>query len=68
MRLTVNGRPREVDGDLTILELLQRFEVNPVLVAVEHNGEIVRREGFGQVPLKEGDALEIIHMVGGGCL
>lgn len=66
MQLTVNGKPRQVDGHVTILEFLQQAGVNPLLVAVEHNGEIVRREGYGQVRLTEGDALEIIHMVGGG--
>ena len=62
----MNGKPREVEQVVTLLEFLQRVGVNPLLVAVEHNGEIVRREGFGQVQLREGDALEIIHMVGGG--
>jgi thiamine biosynthesis protein ThiS len=66
MQLTVNGKPREVDGSLTILEFLQRAGVNPLLVAVEHNGEIVRRERFADVRLRQGDALEVIHMVGGG--
>jgi sulfur carrier protein len=40
--------------------------VNPVLVAVEHNGDIVKRDRFGEVLLADGDRLEIIHMVGGG--
>jgi thiamine biosynthesis protein ThiS len=66
MRLTVNGKPRAVDNVQTILEFLQAHDVNPQLVAVEHNGEIVRREQFAAARLSEGDTLEIIHMVGGG--
>jgi thiamine biosynthesis protein ThiS len=66
MQLTVNGKAREVEGEPTLLDFLQAHDVNPRLVAVEHNREIVRRERFGEIRLREGDTLEIIHMVGGG--
>lgn len=66
MRLTVNGKPREIAGVQTLLEFLQVHDVNPRLVAVEHNGEIVRRDHFADACLHDGDTLEIIHMVGGG--
>jgi thiamine biosynthesis protein ThiS len=62
----VNGKERQVEGSATLLDFLQSFNVNPALVAVEHNGEIIRRERFAEVPLQDGDQLEIIHMVGGG--
>ena len=66
MLLAVNGKQREVEGSLSILEFLQANEINHLLVAVEHNGEIIKRERLGEVPLNEGDTLEIIHVVGGG--
>jgi thiamine biosynthesis protein ThiS len=66
MKLTVNGKPREAADAGTILDFLQAQNVNPQLIAVEHNGEIIRRERYGEVALSEGDILEIVHMVGGG--
>jgi thiamine biosynthesis protein ThiS len=66
MQCTVNGKLREVDSGITLLRFLEERGVNPMLVAVEHNGEIIKRERFGEVPLTDGDRLEIIHMVGGG--
>ena len=66
MQLTVNGKPRDVQGAATIREFLEANSVKLALVAVEHNGEIIRRDRFGEVALAEGDQLEIIHMVGGG--
>jgi thiamine biosynthesis protein ThiS len=66
MKLTVNGKPREVDGPQTVLDFLLANEVNPQLVAVEHNGVILKRERYGEAELGEGDMLEIVHMVGGG--
>jgi len=66
MRLAVNGKPRDVEGEPTILQFLEANQLNPRLVAVEHNGDIIRRELLGEVQLREGDTLEILHMVGGG--
>jgi thiamine biosynthesis protein ThiS len=66
MQCTINGKLREVDSGITLLRFLEERGVNPMLVAVEHNGEIIKRERFGDVPLTDGDRLEIIHMVGGG--
>ena len=65
MQIKVNGKQREI-APCTLIELLEQFDVNPQLIAVEHNGEIVRRDGFEWVTLKDGDNLEIVHMVGGG--
>ena len=36
-------------------------------IAVERNGEIVPKAQFEQVMLSDGDVLEIVHFVGGGC-
>ena len=66
MRLIVNGKPRDVDGTTTLLDFLLSFNLNPALVAVELNAEIIRRDGFADIVLRDGDRLEIIHMVGGG--
>ena len=40
--------------------------INPRLIAVEYNGQIVRRDGYDAVLLAAGDKVEIVHMVGGG--
>ena len=68
MHIVVNGKGRDVEGEHTLLAFLEEHQVNPQLVAVEYNGDIVRRERFGDVLLQEGDKLEIVHMVGGGQL
>ncbi len=66
MRLMVNGKPRETEGPLTLLGYLESLGINPRIVAVEHNGEIVKRDRLGDKPLADGDVLEIVRMVGGG--
>ena len=66
MKLTVNGKPREAEAPITILGYLESLGINPQIVAVEHNGEIIRRPNLGEVQLSDGDVLEIVRMVGGG--
>jgi thiamine biosynthesis protein ThiS len=34
--------------------------------AIELNGEVIRRADHGATPLKEGDRLEVVRLVGGG--
>ena len=65
--VTVNGDARELPAGTTILELLQRHELDPRLVVVEHNRVILRdRDAFGDRALADGDVLELVHFVGGG--
>jgi len=64
--LTVNGKPRQVQGELTLPALLEQIGVDRRLVAVAHNGEVLRRDSYDRVCLRDGDRVEIVRMVGGG--
>jgi thiamine biosynthesis protein ThiS len=66
IQLKVNGKPREVEQPVSLLALLEQIGVDPRIVAVERNGEIVKRTLFGETPISAGDELEIVRMVGGG--
>ncbi|HET8654584.1 MAG TPA: sulfur carrier protein ThiS [Longimicrobiaceae bacterium] len=66
IRIRVNGDERTIPAGLTVHGLLEHFELQPRLVVVEHNGEILRRERYALVPVAPGDALELVHFVGGG--
>ena len=63
--LTVNGESRRTASS-TIAELVRELSLDPAKVAVEHNGTIAPRSELGQRRIAEGDALEIVHFVGGG--
>ena len=64
--VTVNGEPRRVPGPATLLDLLAHLGLDARTVVVELNREIVRRPRLGETPLAEGDAIELVHFVGGG--
>lgn len=64
--IAVNGEPRQVPTGLSVDALLRHLELQPRLVVVEHNGDILRRERYDAVPVSAGDSLELVHFVGGG--
>jgi thiamine biosynthesis protein ThiS len=66
MRIRVNGDEREVAPGSTVATLLDSLGLRPGAVVVERNGVIVPRDAFAATPLTEGDALEVVRLVGGG--
>lgn len=66
MEVVVNGTPRTVRPGVTLLQLLADLELDPRAVVVEHNRRIVRRPALGETPVAAGDAIELVHFVGGG--
>jgi len=64
--LTINGKPRTLDGELPVPELLRVLEIDARLVAVAVNGEVVRKKLHATTTVHDGDVVEIVRMVGGG--
>jgi len=65
MRVVVNGEMRDVPDGITVRGLIEHLElVGPV--AVEINRDIVPRATHASHPVRDGDAIEIVHFVGGG--
>ena len=67
MKLKINGEPQDFDSPLTLAGLIQQLGMKQDRVAIERNRDIVPREHWNQTQLAEGDQLEIVHFVGGGC-
>ena len=66
MDVVINGERKQITAGVTLLELLNELELDPRAVVVEHNRKIVRRVGLGDVTVNDGDAIELVHFVGGG--
>ena len=66
LHLTVNGDTRAVPGPATLTDLLSHLGLDPRMVVVELNREIVRRQYLSDRALKDGDSVELVHFVGGG--
>ena len=66
IQVRINGKDRDVDEGHTIRTLIESLELHPSLVVVELNREILSRDAYGEVPVQEGDVIELVHFVGGG--
>lgn len=66
MRLSINGESREVPDGLTVLALVQHLGLTDGPVAVEKNRAVVPRAEHAHTTLSDGDAVELVHFVGGG--
>ncbi len=66
MTVILNGDRFELDGPLTVSELLTRLDVDWRRVAVEHNLIVLKRATFDETVVGEGDQVEIVNFVGGG--
>jgi sulfur carrier protein len=72
MKLQINGEERTFaavadGGPSTLGALIESLAMKADRVAVELNREIVPRGQWADTNLAEGDRLEIVHFVGGGC-
>lgn len=64
--LHVNGEVKDCPSQLNLPQLLEHLGMNPRLVAVEYNGEILHRQFWENTEVQAGDRLEVVTIVGGG--
>ena len=66
VRVQLNGKMREIEGGHTVRSLLESLDLQPGMVVVELNRDILERDGYGDVGVADGDTIELVHFVGGG--
>jgi sulfur carrier protein len=66
IKLQVNGEPQNCEPKTRLPDLLEQLGLNPRLVAVEYNGEILHRQFWTETEMQNGDRLEVVTIVGGG--
>ena len=66
MTIQLNGEPFDISGPVTISALLATLNIDPRIVAVEHNVVVVKRQHYDDTFIADGDEVEIVRFVGGG--
>ncbi|WP_030909436.1 sulfur carrier protein ThiS [Streptomyces sp. NRRL F-5126] len=66
VRVSVNGRPREVAAATTLAALVATVTTAPSGVAAALNETVVPRGGWPGTALEEGDRVEVLTAVQGG--
>ena len=68
MKLIIAGEKKEYKDGLTVSELLDLEQVEtPQYVTVSINDEFAQSGAFAETILKDGDVVEFLYFMGGGC-
>ena len=65
MRVTINGKREEVQA-ATMADLLSAKGIEPRMVTIEQNGQMVSRDRLAETGIREDDQIEILFFMGGG--
>ncbi len=66
MNIVLNGEEINIADSLSVMGLIDLYELPATKVAVERNLEIVPKSAYVTTMLKENDTVEIVHFIGGG--
>jgi sulfur carrier protein len=66
LKIIVNGKEEIIEQDATIAGLIAQKSLNPTNIIVEYNYDLIKKENWEEIVLKEDDQLEILKFVGGG--
>ena len=67
MSITVNGKHTDLDGAVTVRELLTRSNVDmPDYVTVQINETIIASGEFDSRLIADGDVVDFLYYMGGG--
>ena len=66
IELTINGKPKQLDGPTPLATYVECLGVGPQRIAVAYNGTVLRKDEMPEVTLSDGDTVEIVRAVGGG--
>ena len=64
--IRLNGQPHAARAGQTVTDLLEELGLDPRVLVVEMNRQIIRQTELGEIRLEAGDVIELVHFVGGG--
>lgn len=69
MKITLNNREEILDTNKPILTLTELFELKKFSfknLVVKINGTLIKRDEYAAASFREGDKVDVIHMISGG--
>ena len=66
MTISLNGETADTCQAKTIAELIERYQLPPRSILVEHNGVALHRHEWELRTISEGDRIEFVRVVAGG--
>ncbi len=65
-KIQLNGKKIKIHTNLTIKDLVKKYNLKENKIAIELNGVILPRHRFNKRKLKNNDKVEIVQFIGGG--
>tara|TARA_B100001559_G_C16133880_1_gene454283 strand:+ start:159 stop:404 length:246 start_codon:yes stop_codon:yes gene_type:complete len=65
-KIQLNGKKIKIHTNLTIKDLVMKYNLKENKIAIELNGVIIPRHRFNKKKLKNNDKVEIVQFIGGG--
>ncbi|MDA0781287.1 MAG: sulfur carrier protein ThiS [Rickettsiales bacterium] len=66
MKIILNGKEAFLDENLSVNSLIANLDLDPRIVAIEKNREIIPASEYDNSVICDGDKIEIVQFVGGG--
>jgi sulfur carrier protein len=67
MKIILNNNPESFNEDsLTVNEVLERKNYTFKMLVIKLNGALVRKENYNNTRIKDGDDLNVLHLISGG--
>jgi sulfur carrier protein len=66
LEVRINGENQQFPTAMRVLEMLTVLKLEPKLLVIEYNGDILHRQDWEKIVLQAGDRFEIVTVVGGG--
>ena len=66
IKININGKPKIVNENLRLIDLIKMLNIPVKKVAIELNYEILDKKKINKINLKSNDKIEIVHFIGGG--
>ncbi|MBR1687780.1 MAG: sulfur carrier protein ThiS [Prevotella sp.] len=66
--ITINGEQRDLQLPASLAQLIAASDVEqPEMVSVQLNDEFVDRDDWDKTTVNEGDTVDFLYFMGGGC-
>jgi sulfur carrier protein len=67
-KITVNGKQQELENSTSLAKLIALNNITqPDMVSVQLNEEFIYKEDYETIELKDGDVVDFLYFMGGGC-
>ena len=67
MNIKLNNRAQSIDNEvITIAELLKLKNYTFKMMVIKVNGILIKKDQYQSAQVKDGDDVQIIHMISGG--